>query len=114
VPAIQDINQTEIEKYKKLFEKKGWFLLNHFDLIRDHLTVGHGSGPTRNNVQLKMPDAAMYFILANNRNRDNATKEVEKLLCQLNDDWMKRCGEYMKEAYGALEGNIRYFKTEIN
>ena len=65
------------------------------------------------NVQLKMPDAAMYFILANNRNRENATKEVERLLCQLNDDWMRRCGEYMGEAYGALEGNIRYFKTEL-
>ena len=56
----------------------------------------------------------MYFLLANNRNRDNATKEVERLLCSLNDDWMRRCGEYMKEAYGALEGNIRYFKTEIH
>jgi hypothetical protein len=45
VPAIQDINQAEIEKYKKIFEKKGWFRSSHFDLIRDHLTVGHGSGP---------------------------------------------------------------------
>ena len=66
------------------------------------------------NVQHKMPDAAMYFLLANNRNRDNATKEVERLLCSLNGAWMRRCGEYMKEAYGALEGNIRYFKTEIH
>ena len=35
-----------------------------------------------------MPDAAMSFLLANNSNRDNATKEVERLLCSLNDDWM--------------------------
>jgi len=58
-----------------------------------------------------MPEAAVFFLLVNQRNKEGATKEVERLLCQLNDDWMKRCGEYMKEAYGALEGNIRYFKT---
>jgi len=77
VPRIQDINQAEIEKYKKIFERRGWFLRNHFDLIRDKFTTGMGSGPQRSNVTLKMPDAAMFFLLANNRNREKATKEVE-------------------------------------
>lgn len=54
----------------------------------------------------------MYFMLTNKRNRDAAIKEVEKLLCQLNDDWMRRCGEYMKDAYNACEGTIRYHKIE--
>ena len=33
-----------------MFEKKGWFLKSNFDLIRDELTVGHGSGPNKFNV----------------------------------------------------------------
>jgi hypothetical protein len=45
-----------------------------------------------------MPDAAQYFYLANNKNVNAAVKEIEKLLCSLNDDWNKRCGEFMKEA----------------
>jgi len=45
LPSIQDINPNQIEKYKRIFEKEGWFLKNRFDLIRDKLTVGHGSGP---------------------------------------------------------------------
>jgi len=32
----------------------------------------------------------------------------------LNDDWIAKSAEYMREAYGALEGNIRYFKTELH
>ena len=111
VPAIQRLEQGELEDYKEKFERDGWFLKDHFELIRDKLTVGHGSGPKKFGVQLKMPEAAMFFLLVNQRNKEGARKEVERLLCQLNDDWMRRCGEYMKEAYGALEGNIRYFKT---
>lgn len=86
---------------------------NHFDLIRDKFTTGMGSGPQRSNVTLKMPDAAMFFLLANNRNREKATKEVEQLLNQLNGDWHRRAGEFMGDAYGALTGNIRYFKCEL-
>ena len=120
VPVIQDIGQNDdthrqaIEKYKRIFEAKGWFLKDHFELIRDELTVGHGSGPKRFGVELKMPEAAMFFLLANQRNREKATAEVERLLHKLNDDWTAKSGEYMREAYGALEGNIRYFKTELN
>ena len=113
VPFIQDFDMQEMERYKRIFDKKEWFIKDRFELIRDHLTVGHGSGPKRMNVRLKMPEAGYFFMCANGRNRTTATKEVEALLCRLNDDWMRRCGEYMKEAYGALEGNIRYFKTEI-
>jgi glycogen debranching enzyme len=113
LPRIQDINQGEIEKFKKIFERRGWFLRDHFELIRDKFTVGMGSGPQRNNVTLKMPDAAMFFLLANNRNREGAKKEVESLLYRLNDDWMRRAGEFMGDAYGALTGNIRYFKCEL-
>ena len=111
--SIQDIDMQEMDRYKRIFDKKGWFNMDRFELMRDHLTVGHGSGPKRMNVRLKMPEAAYFFMTATGRNRSTATKEVESLLCRLNDDWMRRCGEYMDEAYGALEGNIRYFKTEI-
>lgn len=87
VPIIQDIGQNDdthrqaIEKYKRIFEARGWFLKDHFELIRDELTVGHGSGPQRFGVELKMPEAAMFFLLANQRNREKATAEVERLLC---------------------------------
>jgi hypothetical protein len=86
VPVIQDIGQNDdshrlaIEKYKRIFEARGWFLKDHFELIRDELTVGHGSGPKRFGVELKMPEAAMFFLLANQRNREKATAEVERLL----------------------------------
>ena len=45
IPAIQKLEQAELEDYKEKFERDGWFLKNHFELIRDKLTVGHGSGP---------------------------------------------------------------------
>ena len=64
-------------------------------------------------VKLKLPQAAIFFMIANSRNRTAATQEVEKLLCQLNDEWMAKVAGYLKEAYGALEGNIRYFKLEV-
>ena len=64
-------------------------------------------------VRLKMPEAGYFFMLANGRNKNNATREVETLLCKLNDDWMRRCGEFMKDAYNAIEGTIRYFKIEL-
>jgi len=47
IPAIQKLEQAELEDYKEKFERDGWFLKNHFELIRDKLTVGHGSGPKR-------------------------------------------------------------------
>lgn len=86
VTVIQDIGQNDdthrqaIEKYKRIFEAKGWFLKDHYELIKDELTVGHGSGPKRFGVELKMPEAAMFFLLANQRNREKATAEVERLL----------------------------------
>ena len=66
-------------------------------MIRDKFTDKVG-GPDRMGVCLKMPDAAQYFFLANNKNSNAAVKEIEKLLCGLNDDWNRRCGEFMKEA----------------
>lgn len=78
---------------------------NHFDLLRDEFTIGHGSDPNKLGVQLKMPEAAFFFMIKNNKNRDGAVREVEKLLGYLNDDWRKRCGWYMNDAMGALEGD---------
>tara|TARA_B110000285_G_scaffold232850_1_gene305022 strand:+ start:688 stop:1353 length:666 start_codon:yes stop_codon:yes gene_type:complete len=113
LPSVQELNQAELERYKKIFERKGWFQRDHFELIRDKFTEGMGSGPKRSNVTLKMPDAAMFFLLANQRNREAATKEVERLLHSLNDDWKRRAGEFMGDAWGALTGNIKYFKVEL-
>jgi len=79
-PNIHDLDQAVMEKYKKLFENRGWFLKDHYELMRDELTTGHGSGPTRFNIHLKVPEAPLFFMLANNRNRYNATKETERLL----------------------------------
>jgi len=87
------------------------FLKPKLDVLKDYLTTGIG-GKERMGVSLKMPDAAIFFMVANNRNKANAEKDVEKLLCQLNDHWMATVAGFMKEAMGALEGNIRYFKIE--
>lgn len=57
-----------------------------------------------------MPESAIYFMVVNQRNREQTIKEVERLLCMLNDEWMKKVKEYLKDAYNSLEGNIRYFK----
>jgi len=80
--------------------------------MRDHLSANVG-GPKRMGVNLKMPDAGYFFMLCMGRNKDKAAREVESLLCRLNDDWMRKVGDYMKDAYGAIEGTIRYFKTEL-
>jgi hypothetical protein len=95
-----------------MFEKKGYFDRDHFDLIRDKFTTGLG-GPVRMGVGLK-PEAAHYFMITNNRNQNAAIDEVRRLLCGLNDDWMKRLEGFKNEALNAIEGTIRYFKIECN
>lgn len=72
---------------------------NSFDLIRDELTIGHGSGPKKFNVELRMPETAIFFMLKFDRNKTNARMELEKLLNALNADWIKRIAGYMLEAY---------------
>ena len=57
--------------------------------MRDKFTITVG-GPKRMGVSLKMPDTAMYFMICHNNNKAGATEEVRKLLCNLNDDWMRR------------------------
>ena len=101
-----------MESYRKSFEQQGWFSWDRLTLLRKELSVGHGSGPKRKNVSLKMPDAAMFFMLANKKNPAQAAKEVEALLSRLNDDWTARAKGFLVEARGAIEGNIRYFKIE--
>lgn len=87
------------------------FSLPKLDVLKDHLVEGHG-GKVRMGVKLKMPEAAVFFMIANKKNKSDAQKDVEKLLCQLNDEWMAKIGAYMKEAMGSIEGNIRYHKVE--
>lgn len=94
------------------FEREGWFTKDRFQLVRDELTVGQG-GPIADGVKLRMPEAAYFFFIVHQRNRGGALKEVEGLLHRLNADWAGRIGEYVNEAKGALEGNIRYFKLEL-
>lgn len=57
--------------------------------MRDKFTVNVG-GPNRMGVSLKMPDTAIFFMICHNNNKAAATEEVRKLLCSLNDDWMRR------------------------
>lgn len=111
IPAIQNIESYKSQEIKAKFEKENLFLKPRFEALSEHLTVGFG-GKERMGVKLKMPEAAVYFMIVNNRNKDNAMKEVEKLLCQLNDHWMAKATGFLKEAMNALEGNIRYFKIE--
>lgn len=80
-----------------------------FELIRDHLSLGHGA--ERYGVTLLQPDTSIFFMLSNHRNAMAARNEIKHLLCQLNDDWMRRISEYLKEARQSLEGNIKYFKV---
>ena len=39
------VDNNEVEKFKKKFEEKGWFSRSHYELLRDRLTEGYGSGP---------------------------------------------------------------------
>jgi hypothetical protein len=67
IPELNNLNQNELQKFKKIFENKGYFNRNHFDLIRDKFTINVG-GPKRLGVSLKMPDTAMYFMSCHNGN----------------------------------------------
>lgn len=80
IPSIQDIDQHQVEQYKEMFEEKGWFLMKRFEVLRDELTIGYG-GPDRMGVKLRQPEASIFFLLTNHRNKANAITEVEKLLC---------------------------------
>lgn len=64
-------------------------------------------------VSLKMPDTAYFFMICHNNNKAGATEEIRKLLCNLNDDWMRRQNEFRNEAYGSFEGTIRYYKLTL-
>lgn len=83
-----------------------------YDVLKDELSKGYG-GPHRFGIKLKMPEASIFFMLVNQRNRDQAKHNVESLLCQLNDDMMTQTKGYINEAYESLEGNIRYFKLVL-
>ena len=80
--------------------------------MRDKFTINVGAHK-RMGVSLKMPDTAFYFMICHNNNKTSATEEVKKLLCNLNDDWMKRQTEFRNEAYGSFEGTIRYYKLTL-
>lgn len=111
-PALGNLDIAENNVWRQRFEKREWFKKDHFELLRDELTDGVG-GPSRMGVHLKMPEAAHYFMIVNNKNKQAAIDEVKKLLCALNDDWMKRVEGFKNDAMGAIEGTIRYFKLEL-
>ncbi len=111
-PQLNSIDQNELSKYRKIFENKGYFNRNHFDLMRDKFTINVGAHK-RMGVSLKMPDTAYFFMICHNNNKAGATEEVRKLLCNLNDDWMRRQNEFRNEAYGSFEGTIRYYKLTL-
>ena len=54
--------------------------MKRFEVLRDELTIGYG-GPDRMGVKLRQPEASIFFLLTNHRNKANAITEVEKLLC---------------------------------
>lgn len=51
-------------------------------------------------------------MMAVHKNKNVAIEKLKGLLCALNDDWMKRMEQYKNEAFGAIEGTVRYFKLE--
>ena len=64
-------------------------------------------------VSVQMAEAAHFFMCVNSRNKSAAENELKKLLCALNDDWMKRVEGFKGEALNAIEGTVRYFKLEV-
>jgi hypothetical protein len=46
-PAIGELDHAAYDYYKKVFESKGFMMKNHFDLLRDEFTIGHGSDPNK-------------------------------------------------------------------
>jgi hypothetical protein len=95
-------------QFKRVFDQDKLYEKDHFELIRDLFTFGHGSGPNPGSIQLKMPDAAIYFYIANKRDKNAASKEIIELLNKLNDYWGHECQEIMRDAYNNIEENIRY------
>ena len=111
-PALNSIDSAQLEKYRRQFEKDGWFKWDHFHLMEQKLTINHGHGPKRQQVSLKMPDAAYFFMICHNNNKNGVIGEVENLLYKLNDHWTHKVRGFMGEARGAIEGTIRYHKLE--
>ena len=107
-------NDALITQYKFIFDQDKLYEKDHFELIRDNFTTGHGSGPNPGSIQLKMPDAAIYFYIANKRDKNAAAKEIIELLNKLNEYWGHECQEIMKEAYQNIEKNIRLNRLSMN
>lgn len=107
-PSLQNVDKQELDAFRSKFEKEGWFSWDRFKLMEEKLTTGHGHGPKRMQVSLKMPDAAYFFLIAHNNNKNSIVKEVESLLHRLNDHWVHKIRGFMGEARNAIEGTIRY------
>jgi hypothetical protein len=56
------------------FEAAGSLDKDPYDLLKDELTYGYGTGPTRFGVKVKMPETAVYFMLKNDNDVESAKK----------------------------------------
>jgi len=59
-----------------------------------------------------MPDAALYFLVVNEENKDAASQEIKKLLIKLNSFWVENIKDLMAEALSNIEKNLNLNKVK--
>lgn len=72
-----EMTQSQIEKYLKTFSQlKQAKPMTDFEFMQEHLIKNLGAGPEQGQTQLKMPEAAIYFVNKHFQNVLNAHKDV--------------------------------------
>ena len=57
-----------------------------------------------------MPEALIFFTLLNEQNVTNALNQIELLVKESNEYWLKKLPEFLKEATENIRGTVRYYK----
>jgi hypothetical protein len=109
---IQAIPKNEVDKLLDQFETQGLNQMDHFQVLEDKFVEGLGQGPDRQQVRLKMPEAAVFFVRANGQNVTRAIEEIEDLVERHNSKWSEVVGGWVHGAVENCRGTIRYWKLE--
>lgn len=111
---LPKIKGAEIEEFKNnIFPRiKTDFDRNKLVAFQENFLINVGHGPNPRQVDLKMPDALIFFSILHNQNVTLAVQEIAKLVQDSNTYWTNKIPEFLTEALENIRGTIRYYKIQ--
>ena len=92
-----DLEKEDFEGYRAKFDEKGWFVTDHYQVVREHFLDQFGC--ERQGVQFKDKiNVAAFFKLAYGGHNDNAINRIREVLYGLNLEWVEKSKGYVHEA----------------